>query len=73
MLPFVQNKIERSQLFWVAATREAAGTARTADLVLVRQRRPFHPVHQVLDFAWSYINSGDLLSLKAQPVLEGGS
>ena len=65
-----KNGLFSPWLSQTVATSLAGGRsrARTADLLLVRQRRSFHSVHQAFDFAWPYVNSGDLLSLQAQPV-----
>ena len=57
------------KLFGMRFPTKPRTSYRLRALLLVRQHRPFHPVHRDLGFAWPYINSGDLLSLKAQPVL----
>jgi hypothetical protein len=57
------------QVLNTKSLRGGRSRARTADLLLVRQRHQFHSLHDNSDFPWPYINSGNLLSLKVEPVL----
>ncbi|PYT21293.1 MAG: hypothetical protein DMG57_39125 [Acidobacteria bacterium] len=60
----LQRRAEIIQKDTVGAAR-----TRTAALLRVKQRRQVHRLHREPSFPWPYINSGNLHSLKVEPIL----